>query len=64
MIFQIIFHQEFKFHFERTVGGPLLFDMNSQNLTDQVVRIGEPCEPSRHHQFSKMLKCAIDEVSL
>ena len=37
--------------------------MNYQNHTDQVIRNGEPCEPSKHHQFSKMLKCAIDEVS-
>ena len=60
----MILYQEFIFYFERTVRGLLLFDMNSQNHTNQVVRIGEPCEPSRHHQFSKMLKCAIDEVSL
>ena len=37
--------------------------MDSQNQTDRISVDGGPCEPSKHHRFSKMLKCAIDEVS-
>ena len=37
--------------------------MDSQNQTDRISVDGGPCEPSKHHKFSKMLKCAIDEVS-
>ena len=39
------------------------FNMISQNQTDENVLKGHECEPSKHPQFNKILRCAVDEVS-
>ena len=39
------------------------YKMIAPNQTDKAVGKGRECEPSKHPQFGKMLKCAVDEVS-